>query len=222
MDEFMAMLELFNMLGAETYETAVQQNPNPFTPDGQATVMDWATEYDGKEFYTFKTPAGNVFFLVIDHARANDNVYFLNAVTETDLLTLAEQAGEPIDVGAIPPSVTNPTHDIGRNEPGEAEPAGDSAEKPTEENGGGNTGMIVFVVIAVLAIGGVGYYIKIVRPKQQAGIAEDDEDEPEDDEDIPFADEAEEDPESYGDDNYAYTDDEDIEESDNGKEGEDE
>jgi len=62
------------------------------TPDGQATVADAVTDEDGKEFYTFITPEENVFYLVIDKERDTDNVYFLNAVTETDLLALAEKA----------------------------------------------------------------------------------------------------------------------------------
>ena len=34
-------------------------------------------------------------------------------------------------------------------------------------------GTIIFVIVALLAVGGAGYYVKIVRPKQ---LAEDDED----------------------------------------------
>lgn len=70
-------------------ETVSEIGGKPFTPDGQATVTDNAAEADGKEFYTFTTPEGNVFYLVIDHGRESENVYFLNAVTETDLLALA-------------------------------------------------------------------------------------------------------------------------------------
>ena len=41
------------------------------------------------------------------------------------------------------------------------------------EKSGGNTGMIIFLVIALAAAGGLGYYFKIVRPKQQAAMDED-------------------------------------------------
>lgn len=37
----------------------------------------------------------------------------------------------------------------------------------------GSAGTIIFVIVALLAVGGAGYYVKIVRPKQ---LAEDDED----------------------------------------------
>ena len=59
------------------------------TPDGQGTVVDDVTSSDDKEFYTITTPAENVFYLVIDKQRDGENVYFLNAVTEADLLALA-------------------------------------------------------------------------------------------------------------------------------------
>ena len=63
---------------ADTESTAEQK---PFTPAGQASVLDNATDGDGKEFYTFVTPEENVFYLVIDNQRDSENVYFLNAVT---------------------------------------------------------------------------------------------------------------------------------------------
>ena len=65
--------------------TAVEEKEdNPFTPEGSATVVDNATDSHGKEFYTIMTPDENVFYLVIDKQRDSENVYFLNAVTESD------------------------------------------------------------------------------------------------------------------------------------------
>lgn len=164
--------------------------PNPFTPSGQATVVDQAADSDGKDFYTFTTPEGNVFYLVIDHQRESENVYFLNAVTEQDLLALAEKS----DSGAIPTPAPTPQPEPEPTPDPEPEP-----EPPVKENGG--SGTMIFIIIAIAAIGGAGYYIKIVRPKQQAaafGSDDDDdfededdgeemefEDEPEDDEDYP-------------------------------------
>ena len=63
------------------------------TPDGQGTVMDNVTSDNGKEFFTITTPSENVFYLVIDKERDSENVYFLNAVTESDLMALAEKDG---------------------------------------------------------------------------------------------------------------------------------
>jgi len=151
---------------------------NPFTPTGQASVLDNAMNHDEKEFFTFETPAGNVFFLIVDRQRGSDNVYFLNAVTEQDLIALAEQAGTAISgSGGIPVSTTPQTPGEQPETPPEVEP-----DPPPADKGGGN-GTMIFMLIAVAIAGGVGYYFKIVRPKQQGGNG-DYEDEDNDEEDI--------------------------------------
>lgn len=176
---------------------------NPFTPEGQASVLDHANEGDDKEFFTFQTPAGNVFFLIVDHQRQGNNVYFLNAVTERDLMALAEQSGVSVDnnAGGIPVATTPTTP----NEPPEETPP-DTNEPPPAESGGGN-GTLIFLLVGVAAVGGAGYYFKIVRPKQQGGV-DDYADEDEDEEDL--GDELEFETES---DNY---DDDEIETEDDG------
>lgn len=71
-------------------ESAVPEGA--FTPEGTGTVLDSATEQeDDKQFYTITTADGNVFYLIIDGKRDSENVYFLNGVTEEDLLSLAQQ-----------------------------------------------------------------------------------------------------------------------------------
>ena len=196
-----------------------QQNPpqgipvtssNPFTPDGQASVTDNATSHDEKEFFTFTTPSGNVFFLVVDRQRGSDNVYFLNAVTEQDLMTLAEQAGAEITTvggGGIPVSTTpqNPQ----TQEPSETEPV--ETDPPVADNGGGN-GAMIFLLVAVVIGGAVGYYIKIVRPKQQGNGDYDDEDE--DEEDIGEEMEFDTEQDDSEDDDYYNTDEDEIKDED--------
>ena len=160
---------------------------NPFTPDGQASVLDNAMNGDEKEFFTFQTPAGNVFFLIVDRQRESNNVYFLNAVTEQDLVALAAQAGNEITVsgngdGGIPVSTipmtpNEPPADITADPDTEPEPIPDT---PTTESGS-NNGTMIFLLIAIAIAGGVGYYFKIVRPKQQA---QDDDYADEDEEDL--------------------------------------
>ena len=124
--------------------------PQPFTPDGTGTVVDNATDEDGKEFFTITTADEAVFYLVIDRQRSAENVYFLNAVTVSDLMALAEQDQEP----EAPPPVTEPDP--------ESEPA--PAPEPEPQKSGG-AGMLL-AALAVLAIGGgAGWYFKIDRPK---------------------------------------------------------
>lgn len=169
----------------------------PFTPEGQASVVDHATDGDGKEFYTFSTPEGNVFYLVIDSQRESDNVYFLNAVTEADLMALAEGSGLESGTGesAIPEiracicreQCAEGWADVScpacREDPGECRgkpvreelPAEGEQETPETEAGKstGNGGTFVFILLAVAVVGGAGYYLKIYKPKHDLDDAED-------------------------------------------------
>ena len=137
-------------------ETPTVEEPpaeNPFTPDGTGTVIDNATDEEGKEFYTIMTPSENVFYLVIDRQRSTENVYFLNAVTEADLLALAEITAEPEPVPTPEPTDPEPT-------PEEEQP-----EQPAKKS---NTGLLVIVLVLAAAGGGAAYYFKVLRHKQQA------------------------------------------------------
>jgi len=145
----------------------------PFTPAGEGSVVDNPTSSDGKEFFTIKTPEGNEFFLVIDRQRNEDGVYLLNSVTEQDLMALTKSSGTTA-VSAIP---TEPTLTA------MPEPSPDPSPTPEPapvNNGSG--GSMIFIIIAVIAVGIAGYYFKIVRPKQQApeDDGEDNEDEADD------------------------------------------
>lgn len=161
-----------------------------FTPEGTGTVQDSATGEDGdKQFYTITTEAGNVFYLIIDGKRDDNNVYFLNGVTEADLMALAEKnegtmsvipaedvctCTDKCEAGEVNTACSVCKNDLkgctGKERPAETEePA--QTEPPKKDNG--SAGTIIFIIVALLAVGGVGYYVKIVRPKQQA---EDDED----------------------------------------------
>ena len=139
-----------------------EPEPNPFTPDGQGTMVDNATDQDGKEFFTIMAADESVFYLVIDRQRETENVYFLNAVTVADLMALAEPSPE-----AVPEPLPEPEP---TTEPEEPEPE-------PEKSGGAGT---LLLVLAVLALGGgAGWYFKIYRPKQQAAAPGEDFDEAE-------------------------------------------
>ena len=158
-----------------------------FTPEGTGTVLDEADGESGdKQFYTITTEAGNVFYLIIDGKREDNNVYFLNGVTEADLMALAEKGDG--SVSTIPEAETctctekceagevNTACPVCKNDlkscTGKEKPDKDKDEEPAEpekpEKDTGSAGTVIFVIVALLAVGGVGYYVKIVRPKQQA------------------------------------------------------
>ena len=153
--------------------TEPEPEPNPFTPEGTGTVVDNATDEDGKEFFTITTPSENVFYLVIDRQRTEENVYFLNAVTEKDLLALAEADPEP----EVKEPVTQPEPD--------PEPVAEPEPEP-EKDAGFPVGNLLMVVAVLLVGGGAAYYFKVYRPKHEA--PELDEDDYDYDENDPYGD----------------------------------
>ena len=141
--------------------------PPGLTPDGTGTVVDNVVAQNDIEFFTVYTEDGNVFFLVVDRQRDTDNVYLLNAVTEADLMALAERGGNPIDDGSISeipappaPEPSPPPEDIP-----EPEETPEPEPEPLPASGRGNSNLILIAVVA-LVVGGAGYYFKIVRPKK--------------------------------------------------------
>lgn len=164
----------------------------PLTPNGQATVLDHATGEDGKEFFTITTANNNVFYLIVDRQREEENVYFLNAVTETDLLSLA-QADEQLELILEPEE--EPTCSCTQKcEVGDVNTlcpvckenrkacSGEVPEEPEVEPKESNVGLILFVVLTLAVGGAVGWYLKIYRPKQE--FIEDDDSEEEESEEF--------------------------------------
>ena len=193
-----------NSQGGSSGSTGNSGTPEPttssvpdgaFTPEGTGTVLDSATGEDGdKQFYTITTEAGNVFYLIIDGKRDDNNVYFLSGVTQAGLMALAEKndgsvsvipaadvctCKEKCEAGKVNTGCPVCKNDlngcIGKEKPAEPE---EPAEPEQSKKDTGSVGTIIFIIVALLAVGGVGYYVKIVRPKQQAadedGFDEDD------------------------------------------------
>ena len=215
-----------NSQGGSSGSTGNSGTPEPttssvpdgaFTPEGTGTVLDSATGEDGdKQFYTITTEAGNVFYLIIDGKRDDNNVYFLNGVTEEDLMALAEKndgsvsvipaadvctCKEKCEAGKVNTGCPVCKNDlngcIGKEKPAEPE---EPAEPEQSKKDTGSVGTIIFIIVALLAVGGVGYYVKIVRPKQQAA------DEDEFDEDDGYGEGFDPD-EAYGEPEYLSEDD---------------
>ena len=145
-------------------ETEEGTTAKPFTPEGTGTVVDNATDGDGKEFFTITTPSENVFYLIIDRQRDGQNVYFLNAVTEKDLLALAEKDPEP--------EVTEP---VMEPEPETEPPTEPETEPGPEKTSGFPMGNILMIAAVLLAGCGAGYYFKVYRPKHEVPDMDDEE-----------------------------------------------
>ena len=157
-------------------------------PDGQGTVVDNAAGADGREFFTIATQDENTFYLIIDRQKDSENVYFLDTVKESDLLSLAEKdKNAESGVSAIPDPepVCNCADKCAPGEvktdcqvcvlslkdcTGKAAAAPDTEPEKTEK---GSDSTIILVVIAALVAGGAGYYLKIYKPKHDLDDAED-------------------------------------------------
>jgi hypothetical protein len=76
-------------LAAGTGSSAPPAASGTIPTDGTGTVIENSTDTPEKrEFFTIKTPAGNVFYIVVDKQKTGENVYLLTPVTEADLAAL--------------------------------------------------------------------------------------------------------------------------------------
>ena len=150
----------------ENPETApVQEDDHtPLSYDGTGTVIDNVLN-GSKQFYTIATDAGNVFYLIIDLDKENNNVYFLDTTKERDLLALAEKAEEEDGTVQIKEEETPLVQEPKEPEvPQEPEP-----EQPKKS---GNASLIMVFILIGLAGVGVIFYYWVYKPKKDQEEAE--------------------------------------------------
>ncbi len=167
------------------------------TPDGNMSLVDDIFQDESynegeqrviqsKQFITVQTKSGNSFYIIIDRSKDGENVYFLNLVDESDLLSLMEEAPEAPaepekpaecickDKDKCESSAINAecevckidlTKCIGKEKPKE-EVKPDEAEKetPKKEKKPVNPALLLLPLLA-LAGGGAYWFFKIRKPK---------------------------------------------------------
>lgn len=121
--------------------------------DGTGTVTDFSTS-GSKAFYTITDSEQNVFYLIIDLDKTENNVYFLSDINKSDLSGTAEKTNK----------IQQPTEKI--------ESA--KVEEPKEEKGG-NGFLITVLLLAVVGV--AAYYFLVMKKKQGKGNEEDEENE---------------------------------------------
>ena len=151
------------------------RSSEPLTPEGNLTLVDDLERTDeiDKQFITAVSKNGNYFYLVIDRAGKEDNVYLLNMVDEADLLALMEDAPtEPkvcsckdkCELGAInsdcPVCSTDRTGCTGK-----APELTPEVEPEPEKAKGNPMGLLALALILALGGGGAFYYFKVVKNK---------------------------------------------------------
>ncbi|MBQ7587490.1 MAG: DUF4366 domain-containing protein [Lachnospiraceae bacterium] len=154
----------------------------------------------GKEFYTIEAASGKQFFLIIDRDGQQEEVYFLTQITENDLLNVTTDNSEtlpknsaalesqiPVTESALPNNNTDyeetqevpvPTEAPAEGTPDEPEPDGGLDEDPSNP-------ILGYILMAILggAVILIGYYFKVIKPRQDGDFIEEDEDEAGDDDD---------------------------------------
>ncbi|MBS4750421.1 DUF4366 domain-containing protein [Carnobacteriaceae bacterium zg-ZUI78] len=104
---------------------------------------------DARQFLTFKTKSGKVFHLIINHDQSSDNVQLVTEVSERDLLNMIETK----EIKEMPKQeVKQETKEEVKKEP------------KKQDNSLGSYFILGLVLLGAL---GVGYYFKIIKPKQE-------------------------------------------------------
>lgn len=138
----------------------------PFLVEGNLTVDDNVTSADNKEFYTVHSKNGNEFFIVVDKANDSNNVYFLNAVDEQDLLSLVDEYQNIYITTEATTMVTTETHTE----------ATSISELETETNNKSKEGSIIPIFIIGGIIGGVIGCFKLKKKNNHDDDPDDSED----------------------------------------------
>ena len=132
----------------------------PLSPEGNLTIVDdlEGEHTEDKQFITVKTKAGNTFYLIIDRAGKENNVYFLNLVDEADLRALMEEDGtlEPLPGEGAVPTVPEP----------EPEPTPEPETEVEEPVPAKSMNPVPILMVLLVILGGGGlWYFKLRKPK---------------------------------------------------------
>lgn len=121
--------------------------------DGTGTVTDFSTS-GSKAFYTIKDNEQNIFYLIIDLDKTDNNVYFLSDIKKSDL----GESENPKEIASQPPT---------------EQVDSEKTEAPKES---GNGFLIAVLLIAVIGV--AAYYFLVMKKRHNRG-KEQDEDEDE-------------------------------------------
>lgn len=168
-----------------TSDTAPTDTADSTDTAQAGTNASGTTGESGKEFYTITTKGDKVFYLIVDKDKTSDNVYLLTEVGENDLLNFTDSNAVTLPQNSAVTESALP--DTSTLETGETEPTEEESENPDKEDGKkaeSNAGTYIMIVLVLLGVGGVYYYLKFIKGRQDSFEAgyndeEDEEEEPE-------------------------------------------
>jgi hypothetical protein len=153
-------------------------------------------DYDQtNEFYTITASSGKVFYLIIDRSEDEEMVYFLTEISENDLLNVTSDTNETlprntavedsaIPVESIPaetaPAAIHSSEEV-KEDPSVKEDKPDIKETVEEIKQNPMAGYILMGIIGAVVIA-IGYYLKVVKKKQDGDFVEDEDDDDDEDE----------------------------------------
>ncbi|WP_336992679.1 CD1107 family mobile element protein [Bacillus toyonensis] len=141
--------------------------------DGTGTVTDFTTS-GSKAFYTITDKDSNVFYLIVDLDKTQNNVYFLSDVKKTTLDgTATATTGK--DGASAKPNVPNQKLAEADKTTANTQTA---SEKPKEES---NNNSFLLIVLALAVVGVALYYFLVMKKKKNQNKTNEDEEVMEDD-----------------------------------------
>ncbi|PHG57414.1 CD1107 family mobile element protein [Bacillus toyonensis] len=141
--------------------------------DGTGTVTDFTTS-GSKAFYTITDKDSNVFYLIVDLDKTQNNVYFLSDVKKNTLDGTAA-ATTSKDGTSVKPNVPNQKQAEADKTTASTKPA---SEQPKEES---NNNSFLLIVLALAGIGVTLYYFLVMKKKKNQSKTNEDEEVMEDD-----------------------------------------
>lgn len=189
--------ELLSMLLAMMVQSRQQVSTGRagLTPDGNLTLVDdiGSTTGTGQQFITLVTKNGNTFYLVIDRDDdGNENVHFMNLVDEADLFALLDEDAQSEYTEA------HQSTEVAESE--ETKTDDEETEAETEVKTEKENNWAPLMLLAIAAVGGIGYAgYRYINKKKKAEAADkpdpdaDYQDEGDEEYDIPEEDDYEED-----------------------------
>ena len=159
------------------------ESKTPLTPSGNMTTVDDVHQVNNKDtvedkqFITVETKNGNTFYIIIDRSGDTENVYFLNAVDESDLLALMEDeqkaevtavctCSTKCELGSVNADCAVCTKNM-NSCIGAAAATPEPEDKSVEKSKNAANPIVILLVFALLGGGGALYWFKL-RNKQSS------------------------------------------------------